>query len=418
VRLLQLWARLFIAAICAQAVVLIAVAAGASPWLRSTGTYVLVSLGVAGMVILAGTVLRVRTLRRRLSRAVAGRRGAALVTARDVVEQAFAPLVDSRAVRDLAVALILPERGVLFFPETVTERETKLYEIGSLTKPMTAEVLATMVMDGTASGALSIGSVLSDLSLPAPIAQITLEELVTHQSGLPRIPRTARLTLAALFSADPYRWLDDAALLRSLARARRSAPRGTYSNFGFAVLGHVLGELHGNDYRHALESRLLHPLGLAKTYLDLEGDAASRHGRGHDLVGVPTPRWHTGAMAGAGGINMTIADAATWLAAHVDPPGPFREVVSLVTRPLASLGADLIGMGWVMREIDGTAVCWHNGGTGGFSSFAAFDRERGVGVIALAASAHVSALDRAGFQALAECAARWGHRDGAVAPAG
>ena len=107
---------------------------------------------------------------------------------------------------------------------------------------------------------------------------------------------------------------------------------------------------------------------------------------------------------------MTIADAATWLAAHIEPHDDFRNIVRMVTEPRAPLGEGRIGMGWCVQEMGEATVVWHNGGTGGFSSFAAFDPERGVGVIALAASFHIAALDRAGFAALAECAARWGRR--------
>lgn len=46
-------------------------------------------------------------------------------------------------------------------------------------------------------------------------------------------------------------------------------------------------------------------------------------------------------------------------------------------------------------------IRWHNGGTAGFSSFLAFDRPAGAGVLLLASSgAGGASLDRAGFRAL------------------
>jgi CubicO group peptidase (beta-lactamase class C family) len=201
-------------------------------------------------------------------------------------------------------------------------------------------------------------------------------------------------------------------LLDIFARSERTELPGTYSNFGFGILGYVLGKAHGSDYSRALEERLLRPLGLANTYVDPDGAIASRLVRGHDLVGMRTPRWHSAAIAGAGGVCTTIADAARWLAAHVEPSDDFRNIVRMVTQSRAPLGGGQIAMGWCIHRAGETTIVWHNGGTGGFSSFAAFDPERGVGVVALAASSHTAALDRAGFVALAECGARWGRRDG------
>ena len=415
-RLLQLWRGLFAASIVVYVAARIGIEAGAPPSVGVLALWTVVLLGGGGVVLVLAIIARVAVFKRRLRRGIAARRDAAIVAPYDVLEQAFGPLVESGAARGLAVALVVPGHPRICFPATDSDaQQTDLYEIGSLTKPMTAEVLATMIVDGTATMATRVGDVLSDAALPPSIAAITVAELATHQSRLPRIPRTIRMALAALFSGDPYRWLSRADLVRSLASARRTTARGTYSNFGFAVLAQMVGILDGNEYRRALESRLLRPLGLADTHLDPDGDVALRHPRGHDLLGVPTPRWHAGGIAGAGGVSMTLADGAAWLAAHVNPPAAFQEIVAMVTRPLASLGPDRVGMGWVIREIDGTDIVWHNGGTGGFSSFAAFDAMRGVGVIAFAASSHISALDRAGFHVICACAARWGHGAGSGA---
>ncbi len=419
VRLLQLWARLFVASVCVQLAALIAVAAGATPWVRTASAWAVASLAAVGALLVIAIILRRAALKRRLLRAVSTRHDSVIVAPYDVVEQAFGPLVESRAVHDLAVAVVLPGHDIVYFPAANPHaHSTTLYEVGSLTKPMTAEVLASMIADGTAAMTTRIGNIVSHPSLPDRIASITIGELATHQSGLPRIPRTFRLVLAALLSADPYRWFDAPALLRSLTSARRTAPPGTYSNFGFALLAYAIGELQHSDFRSVLEARLLRPLGLHSTYLDPDEGIALRHARGHDFLGVPASRWHAGAIAGASGVSMTLPDGAKWLSAHVDPPAAFRDIVAMVTRPLAPFGTDRVGMGWIVTAMDGRSVAWHNGGTGGFSSFAAFDAAVGVGVIAFAASSHISALDRAGFHVIRECATRWGRRDEATTRTG
>jgi serine-type D-Ala-D-Ala carboxypeptidase/endopeptidase len=409
VRLLQLWTRLFVVSMLAGGVALAFTRNGAPLWLGTASTATIAAVGAIGGVVVIASVVRVRRMTRRLARAVAARTDMAVDTPYLAMQRAFAPLAESRAVRDLSAAVILPGGAVTWYPTgDERDRASRLYEIGSLTKPMTAELLATMIADESVTMATNVGEILQDVALPSSVASITLDELVTHRSGLPRLPRSLGFRLAAFFSADPYRWLTASSLLAIFARSERTAPPGTYSNFGFGILGYVLGKHHRTDYSQALAAKLLRPLGLANTFADVDDVTAERLARGHDLIGTTTPRWRTSAIAGAGGVCMTIADAATWLAAHLEPDEDFRNIVRMVTQPRAPLGSGQIGMAWCIQEANGRTVVWRNGGTGGFSSFAAFEPARRVGVIALAASPHIASLDRAGFAALAECAARWG----------
>ena len=79
-----------------------------------------------------------------------------------------------------------------------------------------------------------------------------------------------------------------------------------------------------------------------------------------------------------------------------DPPGP---ALALAQRPVHRVNRRLsIGLGWLIvappRE---SPVVWHNGGTWGFSSFAAFSPERRRGVVVLSMGGSV---DRLGWRLL------------------
>jgi CubicO group peptidase (beta-lactamase class C family) len=58
-------------------------------------------------------------------------------------------------------------------------------------------------------------------------------------------------------------------------------------------------------------------------------------------------------------------------------------------RPRAPTGRDStrVGLAWHQSTRDGRAVLWHNGGTGGFRSVVALDRETGDGVVVLVSAA-------------------------------
>ena len=57
-----------------------------------------------------------------------------------------------------------------------------------------------------------------------------------------------------------------------------------------------------------------------------------------------------------------------------------------------------IGLGWIVRQGHGRTIHWHNGGTGGYHSFAGFDKERKKGVVVLSNSSND--IDDIGFHLL------------------
>jgi hypothetical protein len=77
------------------------------------------------------------------------------------------------------------------------------------------------------------------------------------------------------------------------------------------------------------------------------------------------------------------------------------KAMALSQQPQRDLGAagppGKIGLAWHLKP-DGTI--WHNGETGGFHSFVAFDPKKGVGVVVLGSGA-TSAVDGLGVAALA-----------------
>jgi serine-type D-Ala-D-Ala carboxypeptidase/endopeptidase len=47
-----------------------------------------------------------------------------------------------------------------------------------------------------------------------------------------------------------------------------------------------------------------------------------------------------------------------------------------------------VGLNWIVQDVGGRRIVWHNGGTGGFFSWAGFDPERRTGVVVLSNAAH------------------------------
>jgi CubicO group peptidase (beta-lactamase class C family) len=247
--------------------------------------------------------------------------------------------------------------------------EATQFEIGSLTKAFTNLLLAEMVEQDKVSYGTTIGELLgSDVAFANDaVANITLLQLATHTSGLPRLPAN----LAPTDQLDPYKGYDEDALLEGIAATRDKQPLGNhyaYSNFGVGLLGYLLGRVHGEGYEAALMELVIEPLGLSATGFERAEDSATAY-RGGQAV----KDWTLDALAGAGALRSTAGDLARFakvMLGEVDSPlahdlAADKDIVSQAG------GFDVTRVWHVGRSPEGS-IFWHNGGTGGFWSFLGF----------------------------------------------
>jgi serine-type D-Ala-D-Ala carboxypeptidase/endopeptidase len=193
-------------------------------------------------------------------------------------------------------------------------------------------------------------------------------------------------------------------LERAIAETRLRRPPGEkmrYSNFGFGLLGHVLALRSGTTYEDLVLERVCVPLRLADTSVTVEPSAQPRLATGHDRRGRPVPHWDLPTLAGAGALRSTVADMLTFLALHLDAPDTrLGRAAKLATARRLGTGKHSSGLGWARGPLRGGAsdVVWHNGGTGGFRSFAGFVEDARTAVVVLSNSAR--SVDAIGFRLL------------------
>lgn len=257
------------------------------------------------------------------------------------------------------------------------------YEIGSITKTMTAALLADAIDRGEVREDTPVGELLP--LGDAPVADVTLGELASHRAGLPTVPGDIGALLATygftFLGTDPYRY--DTEDLLDAVSAEELAGRGTYSysNMGVSLLGQALAEVAETTYSELLQSRVLDPLGMTATTAPTRvADLGPSAPRGVTAGGRRVDAWTLGSYAPSGSVRSTPADMATWAAALLEEGAP--GMAALDPRWPVEEGLT-IGYGWHVSEIDGTTITWHNGGTGGFASMLALDRESGRAAIVL-----------------------------------
>lgn len=261
------------------------------------------------------------------------------------------------------------------------------YEIGSITKTMTSLLFAEALEAGELTPDTPLGSLL-DLDGSAA-AEVTLAELASHRSGLPRItdrPRDLVGTgLAVLRHRNPY--TADVATLLAQARAANLTGRGSfsYSNLGAALLGEALAAHAGTSFPALLDREVFQLLGMRHSFVpvtatDLSPDAQT----GWSANGRREQAWTMNSYAPAGGVRSTPADIARYAQALLDRQAPGLSALD----PRWDAGNDSrVGYAWFTDRVGDVEVTWHNGGTGGFSSMLALDRDHAAAVVILANTA-------------------------------
>jgi CubicO group peptidase (beta-lactamase class C family) len=242
-----------------------------------------------------------------------------------------------------------------------------LFEIGSVTKVLTALLLMDMVERG-------------EVKLTDPAANnlpIALADLATHTSGLPFMPDGDITTRAQM-----YQYL----------REHRPAHPGAweYSNVGYWLLGDALSVRANSDFDLLLRKRVLDPLKLHDTTAHLTPEQKARVAPGFDASlrpAAPSSSMPGYSMMSAAGVDWysTADDLLTFLAAALglrhSPLQPAMAAMLRTTRPVSANTKQ--GLGWLIADDDREPLIVHDGGTLGYAASIAWDPKLRTGVVVL-----------------------------------
>jgi serine-type D-Ala-D-Ala carboxypeptidase/endopeptidase len=269
--------------------------------------------------------------------------------------------------------------------------EQTIFEIGSLTKPLTGLLLADLVNRGKVSLDDSINKYLpAEVQKPA-FEEVTLQRLATHTSGLPKLPPTMNWLWMLRNSNDPYGAFGEAELYTALAKTnpKDSGKQSAYSNYGFGLLGFLLAKSQDESYEALLQKTIFEPLEMTSSHVQTQPS-------GLTLAPPLTDKGRTGdqwtfqePMVGAGAVKSNMHDMLLFLNACLNESA-LTEAVALATQPFFKLSAtDEVGLAWVIskhwvisKEKNQTVI-WDNGETGGYAAFLGFNPGTKQGLVVL-----------------------------------
>jgi D-alanyl-D-alanine-carboxypeptidase/D-alanyl-D-alanine-endopeptidase len=333
-----------------------------------------------------------RALRRALVVAVA-----VLATAQtSPLQQRLKERVDAGKNKGIVAATIASDGHVTYSAYGVSGGASPLgpdsvFEIGSITKVFTGTLLVEMADRGEVALADPVAKYLPDgVRMPSRNGRaITLLDLATHSSGLPRLmnnllPVDARNPYATYSERNLYDFLSNHELRRDIGAQYE------YSNVGVGRLGHALARRAGKSYEVLVTERILKPLGLTNTAITLSDRMTAHLALGHDPAGAVVPNWDLPTLAGAGALRSTARDMVTFLKANLDPNAGRLHTLMQTTHEsrVKTQNANVdVGIAWHIRRSAAQTITWHNGGTGGYRSFIGFDKAHRTGAVVLTNSA-------------------------------
>jgi CubicO group peptidase (beta-lactamase class C family) len=259
-----------------------------------------------------------------------------------------------------------------------------IFEIGSVTEVFTSLLLADMVQRGEVALADPVAKYLPEgVKVPERGGRrITLEDLSTHTSGLPRLPSN----LKPENPANPYADYSAERLYEFLSTYKMWRDIGSgfeYSNLGGGLLGHALARRAGMSYEALVMSRIAQPLHLSSTGVTLSTEMKARLAVGHNASLAAVPNFDFQALAGSGALRSSASDLLLFLAANLgyskSPLAPAMAAMLKVRRPTTIPGTEM-ALGWVVA---GDGIVWRNGSTAGYRSFVGYEPKSRAGVVVL-----------------------------------
>ncbi|MBL7704121.1 MAG: serine hydrolase [Taibaiella sp.] len=260
-----------------------------------------------------------------------------------------------------------------------------VYELGSITKTYIGWLVAQAVIEGKLDPDADIRKYLKGTykNLEREGQAILVRHLLNHSSGLPRLPEN--LLQLATDQDNPYKAYGEEQLLNSLKTITLSRKPGTqsvYSNYGYSVLGYILEQVYQQPLEQLLNLKLQAVLKLDSISFK-PGPVLIQ---GHDGDQAPVPAWEFQVMAGAGAIKTTLKATASFLEQQIISEDPAIRLSQLV---IDAKIEPQTAYAWQINPLKNQAdtLIWHNGMTGGFSSFYGFFKQKKIGLVLLSSVA-------------------------------
>lgn len=269
-----------------------------------------------------------------------------------------------------------------------------IFEMGSITKVFTSMILSDSIdndlieLDDVVSEHINISYANDSI-----FNNMTMKQLTTHTSGLPRLPQLFNsnwnVKLSNIVGGNPFKNMTKDKMYEFMNETKSITNNNfRYSNYGLGILGICLTEVNNQPYEEMLKSKITIPLDMKNTSVLYEPNSEKHYAKGYEnyyrfgkiAIGIKSAPWvFKEGFVGAGGIMSTGEDMLKLLEVIVNKEQSF---ITNSMKPITTVNENSdIGMNWMIDHSQPEkTITWHNGLTGGFNSFIGIYDEADVGV--------------------------------------
>ncbi|MCO7189181.1 MULTISPECIES: serine hydrolase domain-containing protein [unclassified Pseudoalteromonas] len=249
----------------------------------------------------------------------------------------------------------------------------QVFQIGSITKQFTAAAILQLAERNKLSLQDPLGKFIPSLS--ADYGKLTLDRVLSHTSGLPNYNEGPEIGAKMAH----YRTLDQ--ILAEIVQAPVLYPSGeghTYSNTGYLLLGKIIEQVSGLNYKDYLQQHIFTPLGMKHSQVLIKGtggDEVKGYSSTDDKKTPVAPFYVDRSwIYSAGGIETTLADMSRWhrglKAGKVVSPSSYQAMITSATLNDGSVAN--YGYGFYTFELAGQPSYFHEGGVPGFLAMSVY----------------------------------------------
>lgn len=242
-----------------------------------------------------------------------------------------------------------------------------VFRVGSLTKQFTAIAILQLYEQGKLGLNDDIQKYVA--GFPAYTRKITIENLLTHTSGIKNLTEIDGLEI----KQSPYSVQELISLFKDRPLDFQPGEKYRYSNSGYILLGFVIEKVSGRPYADYLKTHIFDKLGMNDTYYDNSASIMKNRARGYDLGAdyklVNAAYLNTTFPYAAGGLAMTVRDYYKWHRGLLANQLVKRETLQKAFTPFR-LGDGTFtnyGYGWALGDVLGSRKIEHGGHINGFN---------------------------------------------------
>jgi CubicO group peptidase (beta-lactamase class C family) len=289
------------------------------------------------------------------------------------IEQKIDELLTAYASQNkLNGAVLVAQKGKVIYQKGFGYRDAEekipndvnsIFQIGSITKQITAAVIMQLQQEGKLSVYDKLSKYFSGFANGDKIA---IENLLTHTSGIYNYTNDT-----VIMKSDVTKHYSQEQMLTLFKNYPSDFEPGTnwnYSNSAYSILGYIIEKVEKKPYEKVVRERIFQPLGMTNSGFDFTNLSSPNKTKGYFSLNpkpVPAPIVDSTIAYSAGSVYTTVGDLYKWESAISTNKILKPESWKAVFTPYKNK----YGYGWGIDSLYGKLTTAHSGGIHGYSSF-------------------------------------------------